>query len=160
MPRIPPDESWRWYPAFLICLCGCTTNAVDDRAFMSQLTPDEWRHPGAWTFHIVDNQHDSLGHIVLLLTDEGIGADSCVDSYWKKATIIDDGLDFDFGFEKRPAYNVKGPWITIDLTASTCNVHHKLVGDVDSEGAVGSFNYIDLLDSYSIGTFTAKPVVD
>ena len=97
---------------------------------------------------------------MLLLTQEDIGTESCVDQYWKKALVIDDSLDFDVGFEKQPAYNIKGPWLTIDLTASTCNVHHRLIGDVNSDGATGSFNYLDLLGSYNIGTFTASPVVD
>ena len=77
---------------------------------------------------------------------------------WKKAVVLVDTLEVDFGFEISPAYNIHGRWLTIDLTASVCDAGYKLFGQLDDEGAAGNFNYAHLLGGYNIGTFTASPV--
>lgn len=146
--------------ALVLYGCNVAPRKVNDTAIMAQITPAQWRQPGMWKFEVFDNDRQALGHIVLYLTGEDIGAGYCVDDYWKEAIVMDNKLNVELSFEARPAYNVKGPWLTVDLTATTCNVHHNLVGDVDGEGAAGTYNYIHLLGSFNVGTFTASPLVD
>jgi hypothetical protein len=144
----------------LLCLCSSTASSVDQAALMADLTPKEWRKPGVWYFYLTDEQQRDLGRIVLLLTDEIVGSEECTDRHWRKAIVMDTSLDFDFGVDLQPAYNLHGPWLTVELTASSCSLNHRLVGDVSSGGAAGSFHYLHALNASIVGTFSAKPVVE
>ena len=110
-----------------------------------------------WRFDFVDTHHESLGHLLLAFTNESIDEPSCGNDYLKKMVVLEDGLDFDFGVESRPAYSINGPWLTVDLTASVCYIDHKLIGDITQGGAAGFFNYSHKLGGYNIGRFTARP---
>jgi hypothetical protein len=147
--------------AILLVLYGCnSTRSFDDRAFMAQLTPVEWRQQGVWYFDVFDNQQRSLGHIVLFLTGEPVGTESCVDDYWQRAVVLDNKLDIDTNLDILPAYNLKGSHLTVELTASSCSVHHRFLGDATSDGAVGGFHILHSLDGIVAGTFVARSVTD
>ena len=134
--------------------------AADEREILSDLTPERWRQPSVWHFYVLDEQQRKLGRISLLLTDEQITSDYCVDDYWKKAIVMDSDLDFDFGVELLPAYHLNGPWLTVELTSSSCSLRHRFVGDADNDGATGSFHYIHSLNATIVGSFSAKPTID
>jgi hypothetical protein len=144
----------------LLLLFGCATTKsnVNYDAYFEQLTPGRWQQPGTWRFEVVDNQQRSLGHILLLLSGQDTDSEDCVDEGWKKAVVLVDTLDVDFGFDINPAYNIHGRWLTIDLTATVCDADYKLFGQLDGENAAGNFNYSHLLGGYNIGTFTASLV--
>lgn len=144
----------------LLLISGCATKKSNIKydAYFEQLTPSRWQQPGTWRFEVVDNQQQSLGHILLLLSGQDADSKHCVDEGWKKAVVLVDTLDVDIGFEISPAYNIHGRWLTIDLTATVCDADYKLFGQLEDENAAGNFNYAHLLGGYSIGTFTASPV--
>jgi hypothetical protein len=143
----------------LLCLAGCSTHSKTDfSGLIAQLTPARWQHPGTWDFRVVDQQKQSIGHLVLRLTGESVSNTACDDGEWKTAVILEDRLDYDFGFDLQPAYRVHGRWLTVDLTASMCNVDHIFNGEVDDDGASGFFNYYHRLGGNNIGAFTAVPV--
>lgn len=95
----------------------------------------------------------------MLFTDDAVGSDACVGDHWRKALVMGNKLDFDFGVELQPAYNIDGPWLTVELTASSCSLHHRFVGDVSNDGATGSFHYVHALGATIIGTFSAKATI-
>jgi hypothetical protein len=143
-----------------LLLSGCASKKSNVKydAYFERLTPGRWQQPGTWRFEIVDDQQQSLGHILLLLSGINIDSGDCVDEDWKKAVVLVDTLDIDYGFDISPAYSIRGRWLTIDLTASVCDADYKLIGQLDDENAAGNFNYAHLLGGYNIGTFTASPV--
>lgn len=157
-------QSWcgRPFIGFLaLLLLGCTsTKTFDDRALLEQLTPAEWRQPGIWYFDVVDNEQRSIGYIVLQLTGEDVGSDTCMDSYWKSAIVLDNSLDFDFEGNVVPAYSVRGSNLIVELTASSCSVHHRFVGEATSEGATGGFHYLHSLNARIVGAFAASSVLE
>ena len=151
---------WFLLAGWAIALCAasaCASRTGDYRAVFSQMTPQSWATPGVWTFRILDRDDRPMGDIVLLLTNENPDAGSCANAGWRKAIVIDDTVDFDFGFEKSPAYSVHGRWLTVDLTASICELDHNLVGEIDEQGASGFFNFAHSLGGYNVGKFVATP---
>jgi hypothetical protein len=142
-----------------LCLGLGVALAADERSILSDLAPERWRQPGVWHFYVVDEENRELGRISLLLTGEQVSSDSCVDDYWKKAIVMDSDVDFDFGVDMSPAYHLNGPWLTVELTSSSCSLRHRFVGDATEDGATGSFHYIHSLNAQIIGSFTAKPTI-
>jgi hypothetical protein len=154
--QVPPVSLFVRLLIVLFLLTGCaTSNHKDYGGLIAQLTPARWRQPGTWDFIILDREEHSLGHIVLRLTGEDVGADACDRDQWKRAVVLESSLTFDFGFVVQPAYRVHGRWLTVDLTASMCYADHILDGELDNEGASGFFNYHHNLGGDNIGTFTA-----
>ena len=98
-----------------------------------------------------------MGHIRLYFSGE-ILATACDDGDWRRATIIESEIDYDFGFELQAAYRVHGHWLTVDLTAAVCGADHLFIGELADEGASGFFNYSHRLGGSNIGTFSAAPV--
>ena len=143
-----------------LLLTGCSASAPDIGTEISPLTPGLWRQSQLWSFELVDIHERSLGKIVLLMSDERVDVSSCDNRHWKKALVVEDELDFDFGFEIEPAYKIHGRWLNVDLTASICDADYNLNGELSKEGAAGFFNYSHLLGGRNIGTFTAVPVTD
>jgi hypothetical protein len=123
---------------------------------MSQATPDNWRRARAWVFEFVDQQQRDMGSMTLLFTAEAVDDDSCADRHWKRARILADRLDFDFGFDLYPAYTISGPWLTIDLTSSICSVDHNLIGELSDDGASGHFTVSHSIGGENVGTFRAR----
>jgi hypothetical protein len=144
----------------LLCLGNCGASAPGGQSILSDMTPEAWREPRVWHFFVTDEQERQLGSIALLLTKEGVGPDTCVDSYWRKAIVMESTLDFDFGVDISPAYHLNGPWLTVELTAASCSLNHRLIGDADNDGASGSFHYIHSLNATIIGSFYAKPTLE
>jgi hypothetical protein len=142
----------------LLCLASCASKKQPDYSgLFAQLTPARWQQPGVWDFHMVDQQHKSMGHMLLRLTGESVTS-ACDDADWKRAVIVEDELDYPFGFELQPAYRVHGNWLTIDLTASVCGADHLLNGELEGAGASGFFNYSHRLGGNNIGTFVAVAI--
>jgi hypothetical protein len=150
-----------WVLAGALCLSACTATkkTIDDRALIASMTPTQWRDGGTWYFDVVDNDQNSIGHIVLLLTGDEVAENACLGNHWKNAIVLDNDLDYDFGFDIVPAYHVNGTLLAVELTASSCSVHHRFVGEATSEGASGSFHYLYSLNGDVVGAFTATTVV-
>ena len=145
----------------LLLLTGCSTTSgsgSDHRGLFAQVTPVRWRQPGTWNFRVVNEQQQPIGHLIVRLTNESVGEEACDEGDWMYAVILEDKLDYDFDFALDPAYRVHGRWLTLDLTASMCNVGHVFNGEVDNEGASGFFNYYDPLGGSHLGTYTAVSV--
>ena len=144
----------------LLCLTGCASNKqANFGALFAQLTPERWKHPGVWDIQIKNSQNESMGELRLHLTGER-ASEFCDDADWKRADIIHGTIDYDFGFDLRPAYRVHGNWITIDLTAAVCGADHLLNGELSGDEASGFFNYSHRLGGNNIGTFIAVPAAD
>jgi hypothetical protein len=144
----------------LFCLTGCASNKqVNFGAFFAQLTPEPWTHPGVWDFQVKNSQNESIGELRMHLTGES-ASEFCDDGDWKRADIIHGSIDYDFGFDLRPAYRVHGNWITLDLTAAVCGADHLLNGELSDTGASGFFNYSHRLGGNNVGTFIAVPAAD
>ncbi len=145
----------------LLLPLGCSMNGgtgSDYRGIFAQITPARWQQPGTWNFRVVSEQEQPMGHIIVRLTNEYVADDACHDDNWMQAVILENKLDYDFGFDLHPAYRVHGRWLTLDLTASMCHVGHIFNGEVDDDGASGFFNYYHRLGGTYIGTYTAVPV--
>ena len=144
--------------ALMVCVYGCTS--TQSRSQDLAATPDtETRaYPAVWRFDFVDNNHESLGYLLLAFTEDSVNEPTCGNDYWKNMVVLEDNLEFDFGVESRPAYTVNGPWLTIDLTASVCYIDHNLIGDITPDRASGFFTFSHKLGGYNIGRFTARPV--
>lgn len=145
----------------LLLLAGCSTTGgtgSDHQGLFAQITPARWQQAGTWNFRVVDEQKQPMGHMIVRLTGESVGEYACDEGNWKHAVILEDNLDYDFGFDLHPAYRMHGRWLTLDLTGSMCNVGHIFNGEVDDEGASGFFNYYHRLGGTYIGTYTAVPV--
>lgn len=151
-----------WVLVGALCLSACTTTTkpFDDRALMAAMTPAQWRNGGVWYFDVVDTEQKSIGHIVLLLTGDEVVENACLENHWKNAIVLENDLDFDFGFDIVPAYHVTGTQLAVELTASSCSVHHRFVGEATSEGASGSFHYLYSLNGNVVGAFTATTIVE
>ncbi len=111
----------------------------------------------AWRFDFVNLEKEPLGHLVLVFTTDAIDEPTCGYAHWKKAVVLEDGLNFDFGTEFRPAYTIFGPWLTMDLTSASCNIDHTLIGDIGPDEASGTFNLAHPLGGSNLGRFTAQP---
>ena len=68
-------------------------------ALMAQATPESWRRSAAWIFEFLDGEERSMGSLTLLFTAEAVGAGSCSERHWKRALVVADSLDYDFGFD-------------------------------------------------------------
>lgn len=150
---------WLLAGTLFLLACTATKRPFDDRALMATMTPAQWRDGGVWYFEVVDTEQNSIGHIVLLLTGDDVVESACLENHWKNAIVLENDLDFDFGFDVVPAYHVTGTQLAVELTASSCSVHHRFVGEATSEGASGSFHYLYSLDGDVVGAFTATTVV-
>ena len=113
----------------------------------------------AWRFEFVDIDEKPLGYLVLVFSEDGIDEPTCGKDHWSKMPVLENGLDFDFGVEFRPAYTIHGPWLTIDLTSSVCYLDHILIGNIAPDGVSGFFNLSHKLGGENIGSFTARPVL-
>ena len=144
----------------LLCLTGCASNKqANFGALFAQLTPERWKQPGVWDFQVTSSQNESMGELRMHLTGESV-SESCDDGDWKRAVIIHGSIDYDFGFDLRPAYRVHGNWITLDLTAAACGADHLFSGELSNDGAIGFFNYSHRLGGNNVGTFVAVPAED
>lgn len=144
----------------LLVGCGTSSSTTTYRGMMARLTPAPWQQPGTWDFHIIDPEEQSMGHIVLRLTGAPVDNPVCAEGDWYRALLLEESVDYDFGFDLRPAYRVHGQWLTVDLTSSICNADHLLNGEMDDDGASGFFNYAHRLGGNNLGKFTATPVSD
>lgn len=144
--------------ALTVCLYGCISTQPRDQDLAA--TPDAQSVEDAtvWRFDFVDTDKESLGHLLLVFTQDSVDEPTCGNDHWKNMVVLENSLDFDFGVESRPAYTVNGPWLTIDLTASVCYLDHNLIGDITPDGASGFFTFSHKLGGYNIGRFTARPV--
>jgi len=140
----------------MLCIGGCTS-IPPGKLELAAADTERPRCQDVWQFDFVDTNNESLGYLLLALTDDSVAEPTCGNDYWKKMVILEDSLDFDFGVESRPAYTVNGPWLTADLTASVCYIGHMLIGEFTPDGASGFFNFSHKLGGYNIGRFTARP---
>lgn len=145
---------------FILAMSACAGNDTAKKESDPGITPIRWQTAATWEFHITDAEQRDLGTIVLRLSPDVVEEDSCAKTGWRKAIVMEDNLDFDFSADKQPAFNISANWITIDLTATVCNVNHVLIGELVEDGAAGHFNYSHPLGGYSVGTFKATPIVD
>ena len=144
----------------LLCLTGCASKKQPNfGALFAQLTPERWKHPGVWDFQVENSQNESMGEIRMHLTGESTSG-FCDDGDWQRADIIHGSIDYDFGFDLRPAYRIHGNWITVDLTAAVCGADHLLNGELKRDTASGFFNYSHRLGGNNVGTFIAVPAPD
>ena len=60
----------------------------------------------------------------------------------------------------QPTYEIRGPWITIDLTGTICNVGYRFLGELGDDGATGFFNYSHKMGGENIGRFVATPILN
>ena len=154
----------------LIAVCaGCVQTPTGENkkappktfsGLMSSATPDAWREPGLWDFQVRDDDDALLGNVVLYLTGDRIEDASCADKYWQKAVVVYDDLDLEISLQKEVAYNISGPWLTVNLTSADCNIGHNFVGQVDHGGASGFFNLTHTFGGQNLGTFSAVPATE
>ncbi len=146
------------FAVFVACLCGCVSTSADRQAATSQAQAGLNADLATWKFDFVDTNEDSLGHLVMAFTNESIGEAGCVDEHWRQLLVDEDRLDYDLGAELRPAYTLRGPWLTINLTASVCHIDHNLIGTISPDGASGYFTFSHDLGGHNIGRFFAQPI--
>lgn len=112
-----------------------------------------------WKFEITAADDTALGDIELLLTNEVFEQLECDGQAWRRAEVIDNGLEYDIGDDISPAFILRGPWLTIDLAATTCNMGYRLVGTLTGQAATGHFSFVHSLGGEYVGTFTGVPIV-
>ena len=149
--------------ACVVMIAGCAADyqpkprETTYSGLMSSATPDAWRSPGLWDFQVSNDQQEVLGSLVMYMTDKRIDDNSCAGKHWKKAVVVYDDLDLEFDLQKEVAYTISGPWLTINLTSSSCDIGHNFVGEVSENGASGFFNVAHTFGGKNIGTFVASP---
>ena len=153
----------------IIACTGCAQTPTEEKkraspktfsGLMSSATPDAWRAPGLWDFQVKSDDDTLLGNVVLYLTGDRIDGISCADKRWQKAIVVYDDLDLEISLQKEVAYNISGPWLTVNLTSADCNIGHNFVGQVDQEGASGFFNLTHTFGGHNLGSFSAVPAAE
>ncbi len=145
--------------AWLCLVAGCVTTTPETESRDGGLIPDAWLYANAWKFELFDQADQSIGHVTLLLTHQPATGGRCTEGRWLHAVLVENEADIDFGLELKPAYQISGPWIRIDLTASLCDLDYVLIGDMLEDGGRGFFNYSHALGGRPIGRFTAEPLM-
>jgi hypothetical protein len=116
---------------------------------------------GTWEFEVFDKEKNDLGSIVLYFSATATATATdlapCKDGYWWRADVVSEDLEYKFGFDLKPAYRLHGPWLTVDLTSTTCSADYLLNGEMNGETAQGFFNYSHKLGGDNIGKFIALP---
>ena len=154
-----PKRVVRLAPIFLLLVVAACASSSNGKPKPATLTPLRWIESGTWRFQIADPDGKQAGSILLNLSAEPVGDELCVDKNWKKAIILNNGLEVDIGDDAQPAYLVHGRWLTVDLTADRCNVGHKFVGELSASGASGFFNYTTSVGGRNLGSFVAEPLI-
>ena len=142
----------------IVCLYGCVSTQPSDQDLAATPATYTVEDQTVWRFDFVDTDQESLGYLLMVFTDDSVNEPTCGNDYWKNMLVLENSLDFDFGVESHPAYTVRGPWLTIDLTASVCYFDYKLIGDITPDGASGFFTFTHKLGGDYLGRFTARPV--
>lgn len=141
----------------LLASCETPPRPVNYPGLVASVTPAAWSQPALWDFEVFDKSGQPAGGVVLYFTEEPVTSDFCAAPHWRKAIVVYDDLDIEFDFDKQAAYSISGPWLTMDLTASSCSVDHNFVGQIDDDGARGYFNLAHSLGGKNLGKFIAKP---
>ena len=144
--------------ALILGNCGCISTQVDDADPDVSLSAKADAADVAWRFDFVDVDQKPLGFLVLVFSEDRVDEPTCGNDHWSRMPVVENGLDFDFGVEFRPAYTIHGPWLTIDLTSSVCYLDHMLIGNIAPDGVSGFFNLSHKIGGENIGKFTARPV--
>lgn len=98
-----------------------------------------------------------MGYLRLYLTDRPLESEDCDVSGWYRADVIENELDYRLAAELAPGYTISGPWLTVDLAATSCNIGYKMIGTITDDGAAGHFNFVHSLGGENIGKFLARP---
>jgi len=138
-------------------LAACSTSSIDHPAPVFEPVPASWQQSDEWQFIVTDGNQQALGYLRLNLTDRPLESEDCDVSGWYRADVIENKLDYELAAELAPGYSIKGPWITVDLTATTCNIGYKMVGTITNDGAAGHFNFVHSLGGENVGKFRARP---
>lgn len=135
----------------LLILAGCAP--VEPRDDASQNT-----FPAIWDIEFFGKQDERIGTMRLGLTTEPIDDGYCGQPYFRKAIVIDSDMEVEMWRDVQPAYHIYAYWLSVDLTASSCNVNYVLLGNIDRESASGFFNFSHPLGGENLGRFEARPV--
>ena len=135
----------------LLLLSACAP--VEPKDDLSQQT-----FPAVWDVSFYNKQGESIGSMRLGLTTDPIDDDYCGKPYFWKAVVLESDIEVDMWRDIQPAYHIYARWLSVDLTASTCNVNYVLMGNIDRESADGFFNFSHPLGDENLGRFEAVPV--
>jgi len=144
--------------AVILGAVGCASSPPDERDSEDKADGEAVTMAATWRFDFVDTDEKSMGHMLLVFTEDRIDEPTCGNDSWQKMQVLEDNLDFDFGVDSRPAYSIHGPWLTIDLTSSVCYLDHVLIGNIAAESASGFFNMSHQIGGQNLGSFTAQPI--
>lgn len=137
---------------FILLLSACAP--VEPKDDLSQQS-----FPAVWDVRFFGKQGEGLGSMRLELTTEPIDDAYCGKPYFWKAVVLESDIDVELWRDVQPAYHIYARWLSVDLTASTCNVNYVLMGNIDRESASGFFNFSHPLGGENLGRFEAVPVV-
>lgn len=142
-----------------LCAACSATKTKDDVGFFDA-APEGWRQADEWLFFVAGRDREPLGYLRLYLTRSPLESEDCDVSEWYRADVIENELDYEIDAELAPGYKIIGPWITVDLSATSCNIGYKMVGTATNDGAAGHFNVVHSLGGGNIGEFMAIPADD
>ena len=147
-----------WYLLAFALLVACQAPGYDHRPEIFSAVPARWQQAGEWQFYVTDMNDEPAGELVLLLSSTPLESESCDTSGWYRADVIDNTLDMELAAEMIPGYMISGPWITVDLSATSCNTGYKLIGTLSENGASGHVSFVHSIGGEHIGNFVAMPV--
>lgn len=148
----------RIYAILLLAgMTACSTPGYDNEDSVFQALPQSWQRSDEWQFFVADNNQEPLGDLRLYLTNRPLESEDCDVTGWYRADVIENNLNYKLEAELAPGYKIIGPWITLDLAATSCNIGYKMVGTVTDQGAKGHFNFVHSLGGENIGEFLALP---
>ena len=114
--------------------------------------------PAVWDIEFFDKQDQRIGKMRLGLTTEPLDEQYCGKPYFRKAVVLDSEMDIEMWRDVQPAYHIYAYWLSVDLTASSCNVNYMLLGNINEASASGFFNFAHPLGGEHLGRFEAAPV--
>lgn len=148
-------------PILLSCTAGFrrpSPGVTESRQeLISRPAPESWNPGSIWVFVLLDAHGEIVRSLTFRITDRP--ADSCLAGDWRVLETLAERPPRDPMFQGKPAYEISGSAIQIDLAANLCDNSYPLRGKLSERGVGGEHGTETMWGGETIGTFYGAPVV-
>ncbi len=142
--------------ALLASILSACASTSDYQRWTSQPTPAVWKARSTWVLVLLDEEGEVARSLTVRFTDQR--ADSCTEGDWRRVEILAERPARHPSYLGKPAYELHGSALTIDLSANLCDNYYTLRGRLTENGVSGSHASGGMFGGKVLGTFHGAPI--